>query len=158
MIKTIAWLTALAVTFLPSGFQQPKSTSQTSSLANKEAAPPKWIEFVSKEGAFSTLLPSQPEKQDQSSDSPLGRIDIHMFMAINEGGVYLVGYSDVPALATEDKSPVLDEMRKLKSRTRKPESATSVSSESMSNKSNPVSSNPHESFRSPFTDEIYDDT
>jgi len=112
MIKTIAWLAALAVTFLPTGFQQQKPTSQTSPLANKEAASSKWIEFVSKEGAFSALLPSQPEKEDQSSDSPLGRIDIHMFMATNEGAVYLVGYSDIPALATEDKSPVLDEMRK----------------------------------------------
>src|SRR5262249_33927006 len=63
-----------------------------------------WKEFTSKEGGFAVLLPGTPVEQRQLVKTPVGSVDVHLFVVDPEGapGAYVVGYSDFPEVALND--------------------------------------------------------
>ena len=72
-----------------------------------------WKEFSSKEGRFSVLVPGTPSEQTQKLDTGVGAIDLHFFVAEQDGFQYLVSYNDYPdAMVREaDADKVLDGAR-----------------------------------------------
>jgi hypothetical protein len=55
-----------------------------------------WIEFQSKEGAFSILMPHQPARQSEPARTDAGPVDTIMYAAGTDTTSYVVIYSDFP--------------------------------------------------------------
>ena len=65
--------------------------------ANAHAQQPQvaqWPRFSSPEGRFSILLPGRPLREDQTKETPVGRVEMHIFTSRTEGGIYVVAYAD----------------------------------------------------------------
>jgi hypothetical protein len=73
----------------------------------------RWKEFTSSEGRFSVLMPGTPTDQAQKVNSPVGVIDLHVFVVEQSGAQYLVAYNDYPdaMVKTGDPEKVLDGAR-----------------------------------------------
>jgi hypothetical protein len=130
--KLVLSLTAFALIGLTAGFQDParKKTSLTNDDLSQppastsapaaprknsgaENTPASWQQFTSAEGAFSVALPNQPEKKVESAEFPIvGKIDFHMFMAMDSENVFVVGYADLSAAMKDKPQSFLDGFRK----------------------------------------------
>lgn len=106
MIKRkVGLLAAIAAFVLTSGFQQPgkRTTAQS------------WIEFQSKEGAFSVLMPGQPEQKSFPTDTEQGPINMNMFSVGRGNAFYAVIYSDFPLVPDDPQliNNMLDKARDM---------------------------------------------
>ena len=61
-----------------------------------------WIEFNSKEGGFSILMPHKPARQNSPTSTDVGTVDIVIFTATTDGAFYGVIYSDFPSVPSND--------------------------------------------------------
>jgi hypothetical protein len=63
-------------------------------------------DYTSSEGRFSVRMPVTPLTLTKSMPTPLGDIDIHMFMAVREdkGDNFMVAYADMPRGLVEQGS------------------------------------------------------
>jgi hypothetical protein len=95
-MKSIIVLFALVFAALPVSGQQPAAQKQPNPPVTETAA---WAEFTSREGKFSIALPGAPQKQEQAAQTPLGPMQLHLFMIASSNGVYLAGYADADFLA-----------------------------------------------------------
>lgn len=70
-------------------------------------------EFTSKSGGFSVMTPATLKESTQSTDTAIGPIDIHTFLAEVGNRAYVVGYSDYPAeiMRQSDPEQILDGSR-----------------------------------------------
>lgn len=75
--------------------------------------PPLWTEFKSDEGRFSILLPQKPLSQSGTFETPQGRVEQYIFIAIHNQIICMVGYSDIPKLpgVAENPDPMFDGMQ-----------------------------------------------
>jgi hypothetical protein len=65
-----------------------------------------WQAFVSSEGGFSVMMPTEPTPMTQKVPSKIGDLTQHMFQAKSpSGAVYAVGYVDYPKEVTEGADP-----------------------------------------------------
>jgi hypothetical protein len=73
----------------------------------------KWKEFTSPEGRFSVRMPGTPTDQAQKINSPVGTIELHVFVVEQSGAQYLVAYNDYPEAMVRSGDPekVLDGAR-----------------------------------------------
>jgi hypothetical protein len=53
-----------------------------------------WARLSSPEGRFSILMPGRPLRDEQSKDTPNGKVVMRFFTARSEGGVFIVAYAD----------------------------------------------------------------
>lgn len=53
-----------------------------------------WTKFSSPEGRFSVLMPNQPLNDDQSKETPVGKVVMHFFTSRSGTGIFIVAYSD----------------------------------------------------------------
>ena len=53
-----------------------------------------WSRFSSPEGRFNILLPGRPLREDRNKETPMGRVEMHIFTSRTEGGIYVVAYAD----------------------------------------------------------------
>ena len=67
-------------------------TAATAHAQQPQAA--QWPRFSSPEGRFSILLPGRPLREDQTKETPVGRVEMHIFTSRTEGGIYVVAYAD----------------------------------------------------------------
>lgn len=65
----------------------------------------RWEEFSSAEGAFTVLMPGDPEAQVDTVNTAAGRLDLHSFMVEQGDRVYGVSYADYPEVAVEGSDP-----------------------------------------------------
>ncbi|HET8675921.1 MAG TPA: hypothetical protein VFO63_09055 [Blastocatellia bacterium] len=85
-------LIAIAALLLTGGFQ----------LAPKRTAAQPWVEFHSKEGAFSILMPQQPTRKADRTETASGTIESVLFTANSDRTSYQIGYFDLPFAPSED--------------------------------------------------------
>jgi hypothetical protein len=73
----------------------------------------KWKEFVSPEGRFSVLMPGTPTVQAQKLNTPVGTIELYVFVVERDGSQYLVAYNDYPEAVVKSGDPekILDGAR-----------------------------------------------
>lgn len=65
-----------------------------------------WKEFSFEAGAFSVLMPGEPERQTETVETDLGQIELTMFITeLNEETVLFVSYSDYPEQIVEQSKP-----------------------------------------------------
>ena len=65
-----------------------------------------WREFSSEAGAFSVLMPGEPEQQTETVETDLGRIELTMFITeLDEETVFFVSYSDYPEQIVDRSEP-----------------------------------------------------
>jgi len=102
--QTIKRLFVLSVAILPllltSGLQAAPLTRNSAAM----------MPFVSRAGAFSVLMPGQPQHSSSEIDTPFGRTTLHKFNAETDGGdyAYLVMYADYPSdMSRIDKATLL---------------------------------------------------
>jgi hypothetical protein len=62
-------------------------------------------EFRSDEGRFTVLMPGKPKAQNQNMDSPVGKIDLVMYMAGSGTAGCAVAYADYPAQLVNSTDP-----------------------------------------------------
>ena len=60
-----------------------------------------WSEYASDDGRFSVLMPGSPDEQTQAISTPVGSIDLHIFMVEKPDIAYMVAYSDYPQVVVE---------------------------------------------------------
>ena len=84
-------LIAIAALLLTGGFQQPP----------KRTTVRPWIEFHSKEGAFSILIPQQPTRKADRTETASGTIESVLFTANSDRISYQIGYFDLPFAPSE---------------------------------------------------------
>jgi hypothetical protein len=93
MIKSIlGLLVAIAAFLLTSGFQQTAKRNPAHA----------WIQFQSKEGAFSILMPKQPIRQTEQVETASGIIESNLFKATFDRVSYQIGYFDLAFTPSED--------------------------------------------------------
>ena len=85
-----------------------KNTTDIDKILNP--GPPLWTEFKSEEGKFSILMPQKPISQKATVETGRGTVEQHIFIAIHDGVLCMVGYSDVPNLAglPDNPDPLFD--------------------------------------------------
>ncbi len=68
------------------------------------------VKFRSQAGKFTVVMPAEPKPQTQQVPTPLGPLDVHMFLVDQGDRAYLVGYSDYPAgsVSDENRAEVLE--------------------------------------------------
>jgi hypothetical protein len=65
-----------------------------------------WKEFSFEDGAFSILMPGEPERQTETVETELGKIELTMFITeLDEETVFFVSYSDYPRHIVEQSEP-----------------------------------------------------
>lgn len=66
-----------------------------------------WQEMTSKEGRFKVSLPGKATNLKRTLNTPVGKIDLHMFLTTLQGGkvAYAVMYNDYPAVVTQQSTP-----------------------------------------------------
>ena len=74
---------------------------------------PQFKQFRCDDGRFSVLLPGKPERQNQSLDTPLGKIDLVTYMAGSRKAGCAVAYADYPEqhINSTDPQKLLDGSR-----------------------------------------------
>ena len=85
-------LIAIAALLLTGGFHQ----------APKRNTARPWVEFHSKEGAFSILLPQQPTRKADRTETASGMIESVLFTAQSDRITYQIGYFDLPTAPSGD--------------------------------------------------------
>jgi hypothetical protein len=73
-----------------------------------------WEDYASKEGKFSVRFPGKPKETKQTTKSQIGEVEVYTTAYVtNDGVVYMVSYSDLPASATkpENLSTLFDGVR-----------------------------------------------
>lgn len=98
LLLTCSGLTAHAQQRAATGHALQPTANVTESTTT-ETLPPAWTQFTSVEGKFAVQLPSAPQKQQETADTPMGPMQINLFTAASENGVYVVGYADAEFLA-----------------------------------------------------------
>jgi hypothetical protein len=70
-------------------------------------------EFRSNEGRFTVLLPGEPKREDQSADTPVGKVEMFMFTAGTSKIGCAISYTDYPEQMVNSTDPqkVLDGAR-----------------------------------------------
>ena len=65
-----------------------------------------WKEFSFEAGAFSVLMPGEPERQTETVETDLGQIELTMFITeLDEETVFFVSYSDYPGHIVDQAEP-----------------------------------------------------
>lgn len=65
-----------------------------------------WKEFSFEAGAFSVLMPGEPERQTETVETDLGQIELTMFITgLDEETVFIVSYSDYPGHIVDQVEP-----------------------------------------------------
>jgi hypothetical protein len=65
--------------------------------------------FTSKEGGFRVVMPADPQERTQKLQTPIGPIDLHMYLIDKGDTAYLATYSDYPEnVANQDPKQILD--------------------------------------------------
>jgi hypothetical protein len=64
-----------------------------------------WRDYTSKAGAYSILMPGQPDEQKQSVDTSAGRVDVYTSIFENRAGAFIVAYTDYPNDAVQGSDP-----------------------------------------------------
>lgn len=57
-----------------------------------------WKPYSSGAGRFTVTVPGAPKQDKATIDTALGKVDLYQFIVTEEGGVYMVAYSDYPAI------------------------------------------------------------
>src|ERR1700675_2497900 len=57
-----------------------------------------WKAYSSATRRFTVTVPDTPKQDKATIDTALGKVDLYQFIATEEGGVYMVAYSDYPAI------------------------------------------------------------
>lgn len=102
--QTIKRFFVLSVAILPLLLT---SGLQAATLASSRAA---MMSFASRAGAFSVLMPGQPQYSSQRIDTPFGPTTLHKFNVTTDGGnyAYIVMYADYPStMSRVDKTSLL---------------------------------------------------
>lgn len=53
-----------------------------------------WTKFSSPEGRFSILMPSEPLRDDQTKETPVGEVVMHFLTSRTGTGIFVVAYAD----------------------------------------------------------------
>ncbi|MGB8646896.1 MAG: hypothetical protein WCF84_16790 [Anaerolineae bacterium] len=63
-----------------------------------------WKSFTHTAGRFSASVPTEFKETTQSTSTLLGKIDMHIFTAVDDAGaaMYAIGYADFPAAALKN--------------------------------------------------------
>jgi len=99
---------------LPVGlFNVTGCTERRAPLALPTARGVVWSEFSSPQGRFSILMPGTPHKERQKAETPLGPIEVEIFLVPFFNDSYGVSYNDYPDAITrkEFADQVLDGAR-----------------------------------------------
>ena len=57
-----------------------------------------WKPYSSSAGRFTVTMPGTPKQEKTVMDTALGKVDLFQFIVTSQGGVYMVAYSDYPAI------------------------------------------------------------
>ena len=57
-----------------------------------------WKPYSSGAGRFTVTVPGAPKQDKATIDTALGKMDLYQFIVTEEGGVYMVAYSDYPVI------------------------------------------------------------
>jgi hypothetical protein len=73
-----------------------------------------WQKFIAPDNSCSINFPVTPDKQEESKDSPAGRVVTNIWLARDNGAVYLLGITDYPVDIDAQRELELDRDNFLK--------------------------------------------
>lgn len=111
----LASLVALLATAAPTCAQDQPPPPPPPASSQSLTAPDDWQTYQFADGSFSIEFPGKPEEQLQPVETPMGRIEGRMMIAITASGLFAAQYADYPVSYTTpgEIRTVLDAARDL---------------------------------------------